>query len=235
MTSVLSFVIAWACSAMLGQPGDFDASEKMRAIEATFRHLAVDVPAAGLRRRPRGPQGPPFTAIFLGALVGGALAVLVAPDRVIAFAGTGDGIQGGSCSLKGVWLALANGYSSNDRLSRHRSAGDPRRHGQHAEHGLADHHGTCLRLRDLQLREPTRWRLPSRISACGCSARRGRLEQRARHSQWRASENDRRASAGYHLFSMRFSDRRGPHGSCRRTPRSRPAPAARPRRPGRAP
>ena len=29
---------------------------------------------------------PPFTTIFLGALAGGVLAVIVAPERVIAFA-----------------------------------------------------------------------------------------------------------------------------------------------------
>ena len=32
---------------------------------------------------------PPFTAIFLGALAGGVLAVIVAPERVIAFADAG--------------------------------------------------------------------------------------------------------------------------------------------------
>jgi NhaC family Na+:H+ antiporter len=55
---------------------------------------------------------PPFTAIFLGALTGGLLAVIVAPDRVVAFADAGDGIPRPLLLLKGVWLALASGYKS---------------------------------------------------------------------------------------------------------------------------
>jgi len=112
VTSALSFAIALGVFWMLGQPGDFDASEKMRAIQATFQPsllmflpLVFVVILAVLKI-------PPFTTIFLGALVGGALAVLVAPDRVIAFAGTGEGIPRPLLLLKGVWLALADGYSA---------------------------------------------------------------------------------------------------------------------------
>src|SRR6516225_9213055 len=47
---------------------------------------------------------PPFGAIFIGALVGGVLAVFVAPERVIVFAGASDGTP--------TWLALASGYVS---------------------------------------------------------------------------------------------------------------------------
>jgi Na+:H+ antiporter, NhaC family len=54
---------------------------------------------------------PPFTAIFIGALTGGVLAVLVAPERVIAFAGPDDGLPSGLLLLKGVWIAMAGGYS----------------------------------------------------------------------------------------------------------------------------
>src|SRR4029077_10177373 len=109
VTSALSFAIALGVFWMLGQPGDFDASEKMRAIQATFQPsllmflpLVFVVILAVLKI-------PPFTTIFLGALVGGALAVLVAPDRVIAFAGTGEGIPRPLLLLKGVWLALGGG------------------------------------------------------------------------------------------------------------------------------
>jgi Na+:H+ antiporter, NhaC family len=112
VTSSLSFVIALGVFWMLGQPGDFDASEKMRAIQATFHpSLVMFLPLVFVVALAVF-KVPPFTAIFLGALVGGALAVILAPDRVIAFAGSGDGIPRPLLLLKGVWLALASGYSS---------------------------------------------------------------------------------------------------------------------------
>ena len=55
---------------------------------------------------------PPFGAIFIGALVGGVLAVFVAPERVIVFAGASDGTPTWLALLKGAWLALASGYVS---------------------------------------------------------------------------------------------------------------------------
>jgi NhaC family Na+:H+ antiporter len=71
-----------------------------------FLPLVVVVALAALRF-------PPFTSIFIGALVGGALAAFVAPERVIAFADAGDGIPRWLLLLKGVWLALASGYASS--------------------------------------------------------------------------------------------------------------------------
>ena len=53
----------------------------------------------------------PFTAIFLGAIAGGVLAVFVAPERVIKYADAGD-LPTWLALLKGVWLALASGYNS---------------------------------------------------------------------------------------------------------------------------
>lgn len=55
---------------------------------------------------------PPFSSIFIGALVGGAVAVFVAPERVIAFVGAGDGNPNWLTLIKGVWLALAHGNAS---------------------------------------------------------------------------------------------------------------------------
>src|SRR6516162_11736017 len=57
-------------------------------------------------------QIPPFGAIFIGALVGGVLAVFVAPERVIVFAGASDDTLTWLALLKGAWLALASGYVS---------------------------------------------------------------------------------------------------------------------------
>ncbi len=54
---------------------------------------------------------PPFTTILSGAIAGGAVAVLMFPDRVIAFADAGD-IPRVFALIKGGWLALASGYVS---------------------------------------------------------------------------------------------------------------------------
>ena len=44
--------------------------------------------------------------------MGGVLAVFVAPERVIVFAGASDGTPTWLALLKGAWLALASGYVS---------------------------------------------------------------------------------------------------------------------------
>jgi NhaC family Na+:H+ antiporter len=55
---------------------------------------------------------PPFTTIFTGALVGGLMAVVVAPERVIAFAHAGNLLPPWLALIKGVWQSLADGYVS---------------------------------------------------------------------------------------------------------------------------
>ena len=112
LTSGIAVLIALAFFLFLGRPGDFDASEKMAAIEAAFHPtrwmfapLVLVVILAVLKF-------PPFTAIFVGALAGGVLAAIVAPDRVVAFADAGDGLARPLLIVKGVWLALASGYVS---------------------------------------------------------------------------------------------------------------------------
>jgi NhaC family Na+:H+ antiporter len=110
--SAAALAISLVVFALLGRPGDFDASAKMAAIEGTFRMSPVLflplIVVAGLALL----KTPPFTAIFLGALAGGVLAVFVAPERVIAFADAPDGTPRWLALLKGVWLALASGYVS---------------------------------------------------------------------------------------------------------------------------
>jgi NhaC family Na+:H+ antiporter len=110
--SSAALVISLVVFGLLGRPGDFDASAKIAAIEGTFHMSPVLflplVVVAGLALL----KTPPFTAIFVGALAGGVLAVLVAPERVIAFAGAPDGTPRWLAQLKGVWLALAGGYVS---------------------------------------------------------------------------------------------------------------------------
>jgi NhaC family Na+:H+ antiporter len=111
LTSIVSVSIALAVFFALGEPGDHDASEKMSAIRNAFEispllflPLVVVVGLAVMRL-------PAFTAIFLGSIAGGLLAVFVAPDRVLRFAG-GEDLPTWLALLKGVWLALASGYHS---------------------------------------------------------------------------------------------------------------------------
>lgn len=97
---------------LLGSPGTFDASDKMRGIGSAFHislvlflPLVVVVVMALLKI-------PPFTTIFTGALLGGLLAVIVAPERVLAFADPAHGVPAWLGLIKGVWQALASGYVS---------------------------------------------------------------------------------------------------------------------------
>jgi Na+:H+ antiporter, NhaC family len=110
ITSLIGLPITLAFFWMLGAPGDFDSSAKVDALQSIFHvtpwlflPLVVVVVLALFRM-------PPFTTIFIGALVGGALAVAVAPDRVVAYAGAREGVPGAIALVKGVWLALADGY-----------------------------------------------------------------------------------------------------------------------------
>ena len=112
LTSGLALLISLAVFFLLGRPGDFDASDKIAAIQGAFHvspvlflPLVLVVVLALLKF-------PPFTAIFLGALAGGLLAVFVAPERVIAFAAAKEGAPAWLALLKGVWLALAGGYKA---------------------------------------------------------------------------------------------------------------------------
>jgi NhaC family Na+:H+ antiporter len=113
LTSVPALVIALAVFFLFGRPGDFDASAKIEAIRASFDislwlflPLVAVIVMAALR-------WPPFTTIFIGALVGGVLAAIVAPARVIVYADASPGTWSAIAIVKGVWLALADGYSAS--------------------------------------------------------------------------------------------------------------------------
>ena len=95
-----------------GATGDVDASYKMAMLDGDFHislvlflPLFLVVALALLKVRP-------FTTIFLGALAGGLLAAIVAPDRVEAFAEADKHVPTGLAQVKGVWEALARGYVS---------------------------------------------------------------------------------------------------------------------------
>ena len=117
LTSSVAIAISLAIFFLLGRPGDFDATAKIAGIEGAFNislwlflPLVLVVVLAAFKF-------PPFTAIFLGALAGGVLAVFVAPDRVIAYADVGDGVPRFVALFKGIWLALASGYKSSTGIA----------------------------------------------------------------------------------------------------------------------
>lgn len=112
ITSAAALAIAIGVFLTLGHPGDFDAAAKVAAMEQAFvispwlfLPLAVVVTLAIFKI-------PPVTTIFIGALTAGVQAALAAPDRVIAFAGADD-VPRALLLLKGVWLALASGYTGS--------------------------------------------------------------------------------------------------------------------------
>ena len=111
-TSVPAMAMALGLFWYLGEPGDFDASHKIDAIKDFFNvSLVLFLPllvVVGLAFC----KLPPFASIFIGAIAGGVLATVVAPSRVLAFAGAED-LPHALGLLKGVWLALADGYKSN--------------------------------------------------------------------------------------------------------------------------
>jgi Na+:H+ antiporter, NhaC family len=117
VTSVVAVIIAFAFYFLVGRPGDFDATAEIEAMRGAFHislwlfaPLVLVIVLAAFKM-------PPFTAIFLGALAGGVLAVCVAPERVIAFASMSATAKAGLpdwlALVKGVWLALASGYRAS--------------------------------------------------------------------------------------------------------------------------
>jgi NhaC family Na+:H+ antiporter len=117
LTSSVAIAISMAVFFLLGQPGDFDASAKLEAIKGAFHislwlflPLVLVVALAALKVTP-------FTTIFLGAIAGGVLAAILEPGRVIAFADPGGELWRAVALLKGVWLALASGYTSTSGIA----------------------------------------------------------------------------------------------------------------------
>ena len=109
-TSVPSLAIALALFWSLGSAGDFDASGTLTRIDAAFHPSLVHFLPLVLVLALAMLRWPPFVTVFLGALAGGVLAVIIAPDRVVAFGGAGLPVA--LALLKGVWAALATGYVS---------------------------------------------------------------------------------------------------------------------------
>lgn len=103
--------LALVLFAILGSAGDFDATDEIDAMACSFAiTLLLFLPLAFFFVLAM-LKWPPFTTIFLGALAGGLMAVLFAPERVAALAAD-PSLPAPLALLKGVWLALATGYVS---------------------------------------------------------------------------------------------------------------------------
>lgn len=109
-TSVPALALALVLFALLGSPGDFDATAMLGAIEnkinvSLWSFLPL-VLVFGLSIA----RVSPVVAIFSGAIAGALLAIILDPARVIAFANIPD-FPTALALLKGTWAALANGYT----------------------------------------------------------------------------------------------------------------------------
>lgn len=103
----ISLVVFW----LLGRSSGADIPDEIASISAVipmspllFAPLLVVIGLALLRL-------PPFTTILSGAIAGGLIAMVMFPDRVIAFAAAEE-LPRWLGLIKGVWLALASGYVS---------------------------------------------------------------------------------------------------------------------------
>ncbi len=110
-TTIPSLGIALLLFLWLGEPGDFVVQSTLESIEQhydiTLLNFLPLVLVLGLAL----VRYPPFTTIFIGALVGGIFAVVMEPDKVLNFINTPD-LPYALQMIKGVWLAMANGYVS---------------------------------------------------------------------------------------------------------------------------
>ncbi len=116
-TTIPSLTLALVLFAIigLGQSSDLSGSQAQATTDAlannynlslfTFIPLLVVLTLA-LRKFPA------FPTIMIGALLGGVMAVILQPQLVLARADA-EGLSAPMAYLKGVWVALANGYEAN--------------------------------------------------------------------------------------------------------------------------
>ena len=112
LMAAVALVIACCAFWFMGGAGDSDTSSKMATLDGDFHislmlflPLVIVIVLALLKVTP-------FTTIFLGALAGGVMAVIIAPERVQAFADADWHVPDWLAQVKGVWAALAKGYVS---------------------------------------------------------------------------------------------------------------------------
>jgi NhaC family Na+:H+ antiporter len=110
-TSIPTMAVTLAIFWWLGEPGDFDASAKMEMIRRSFGVSPIFFLPLFVVLGLAVMKCPPFITIMVGSLAGALLAVVMAPERVIALAAAPD-LAMPLALLKGAWLAIASGYTS---------------------------------------------------------------------------------------------------------------------------
>jgi len=145
-TSVPALVLSLIGFALLGRPGNFDASTTLSGLSQHFVitpwALSPIVLVFGLAVL----RFPPFVTIFAGALFGGVLAVVFNAHQVAAFAQSTT-LPAPLALLKGIWSALGERLRRTHQRAADRPAPVARRHGVDAQHGLADPDRVGLRRR----------------------------------------------------------------------------------------
>ncbi len=115
-TTMPSFIIALALFAAMGTSSG-TTPEQIKELQASLQvefHLGVHLLAPLLvmlylvyRRFPAYPS------IVISALIGALFALLFQPDTVMRLAGDKEGLGSGMLLVKGIWISLFQGYSSN--------------------------------------------------------------------------------------------------------------------------
>src|SRR4029077_17339083 len=111
-TSLIALARALAVFWLLGPPRQLRCRRRDGGHRACLPHYAGVVPTS-CASSPWPCSRSPFTAIFLGALAGGCMAVFVAPGTVTAFSAAGETLPRWLALIKGLWLAFASGHQSN--------------------------------------------------------------------------------------------------------------------------
>jgi NhaC family Na+:H+ antiporter len=112
-----SFVIALILFTIIGLGADSvsDASSLdrlMETLDANFNITVIALSPLAVVFYMAYKKVPPLPTILFGALLGGVLAVILQPAGVVAMANSPE-LSNGMAMLKGVWMALSDGYVSN--------------------------------------------------------------------------------------------------------------------------
>lgn len=112
-----SFTIALILFAIIGLGTDSNADassldQLMTTLDTSFNISVIALLPLAVVLFMAYKKIPPLPTILFGALLGGALAVIMQPEGVLALADSPD-LSRGLALTKGVWLALADGYVSN--------------------------------------------------------------------------------------------------------------------------
>lgn len=111
-TSVPTLLVCLVVFWLLGAPGEFDASAITEGLAANFNVGFIPFVPLILVLGLAVARVPPFLTIFVGALAGGIVAVIISPDSVAA-AADDTGLPHALQMIKGVWTALASGFVSD--------------------------------------------------------------------------------------------------------------------------